>query len=468
MQIPLMKGDVIKNVEYRDALPTNMIVIPRQIFDANGYMFQWYGLTEFANGEGIDRGAIWVSRTGLEGHYRLSGTSFIKVNTNGTTEVLGTINGTDEASLAYSFNNIAIVADNKLYYYNPTDGFRQITSSGVVGSPIDIAWIDNYFVLTDGEGVYHSNIADEKIYDPLDFGNAQFRPDPAKGIAINEDNELVVFGAFTVEYFTNTANENFVFTRIQRKAQKIGIIGTHCKREMNGKWYTLARRKETSPSFHIISLGSEQKFSTREIDKILSTYTETELELTTIDTFVIDNIKMVQFNLPRETLLFNETAAETVGAGGAWVILKSDVNGDRPFRGKGAIYDPYLSEWIVGDKYNSNIGTLDESAATHYGELAEFIMFTPFIKLDDLSIDELNIETIPGIAPDNDATVAFSVTYDGRNYSKEWWNLYGENLDYNQRFYIRRIGYVRNWVSMKFRGASRSRMSFSRLDIEVS
>jgi hypothetical protein len=243
MQIPLMKGDVIKNVEYRDALPTNMIVIPRPVFDVQGYMMQWYGLSDFATGNGVDRGSVWVSRSGLEGHYRLSGTSFIKVNSSGTVETVGSINGSDEASFAYSFNNIAIVANNSLYYYNPTDGLRQITSSGVVGSPIDIAWIDNYFVLTDGEDVYHSNIADEEIFDPLDFGNAQFRPDPAKGIAVNEDNELVVFGAFTVEYFTNAANANFVFTRIQRKAQKIGIIGTHSKREMNGKWYTLARRK---------------------------------------------------------------------------------------------------------------------------------------------------------------------------------------------------------------------------------
>jgi hypothetical protein len=148
--------------------------------------------------------------------------------------------------------------------------------------------------------------------------------------------------------------------------------------------------------------------------------------------------------------------------------LKSDVNGDGPYRAKGVIYDPYLSEWIVGDRYSSNIGFMDENASTHYGDLAEWILYAPFLKAEGLSIDTLNMETIPGVAPDEDATVALSVTYDGRSYSKEWWELYGKNLDYNQRFYIRRMGYVRDWIGIKLRGASRSRMSFARLDAEVS
>lgn len=467
MQIPLLKGDTMDGVDYRDALPVNMLAIPKQILGTDGYMQQWFGLTKFAEGQGIDRGSIWVSRSGFEGHYRVSGNKLIKVNSNGYASVLGNIPGSDQASLAYSFNNLAIVADRKLYYYNPTDGFRQITDNEV-GSPLDIVWIDGYFVLTDGEDVYHSNIADEEQFEPLDFGNAQFRPDSSRGLGVNEDNELVIFGEFTIEYFVNTAQENFAFTRIQRKSQKIGIMGTDCKKELNGKWYTLARRKETSPAFHITSLGSEQKISSREIDIILSGYNEDELALTTIDTYVIDNIKMVQFNLIRDTIIFNLTAYELSGEAGAWMIAKSDVYGDKPYRGKGAIFDPNVSKWIVGDRLNSNIGYMDKEGVTHYGEIAEWIIYTPFIKLDGLSINQIEIETIPGIAPDNDATASFSVTYDGRAYSKEWWNLYGENLDYNQRFYFRRVGHVRNFVGFKLRGASRSRMNFANFNMDAS
>ena len=76
------------------------------------------------------------------------------------------------------------------------------------------------------------------------------------------------------------------------------------------------------------------------------------------------------------------------------------------------------------------------------------------------------METIPGSSVvDDDATVALSLTYDGIHYGKEWFQLYGNALDYNQRFIIRRLGYVSDWVGFKFRGATKSRMSFGVLKV---
>ena len=64
-----------------------------------------------------------MARIGFEGHYRVSGTSLIKVEDDESITVLGHVPGTDQVSFTYSLNNLAIVADKKLYYYNPTDGF---------------------------------------------------------------------------------------------------------------------------------------------------------------------------------------------------------------------------------------------------------------------------------------------------------------------------------------------------------
>ena len=50
----------------------------------------------------------------------------------------------------------------------------------------------------------------------------------------------------------------------------------------------------------------------------------------------------------------------------------------------------------------------------------------------------------------------------------EWTAMYGDNLNYNTRFIIRRMGYVRDNVSFKLRTASRSRMSFCNFGIEAS
>lgn len=468
MQVPLLKGDTVDdNVEYRDALMTNMFAINRKVLGAGGYVINYFGLSDFTTGEGIDRGCIWVSRDGLDNHYRVSGTNLIAVASDGTTVVLGTIPGSEQVSMAYSFNNLAIVADGNLYYYNLTDGFREITDPDI-GSPIDIVWVDGYFFLTDGESIYHSNITDEELFEPLAFANAEFIPDPSQGLGKTEDNEVAVFGSFSTEYVVNVAGDPFAFQRITRKANKLGILGTHCKKELNGKWYVLGRRKETSPSFHIVSIGNEQSFSSRETDKILATYTVDELSTTTMDTFTIDNVTMIVFHLPNHTLCFNESLAATQGIEAAWTILKTDVLGDLTYRAKNMLLDPRSGKWLIGDKRDNHIGELDRSKATHYGEIAEWLMFTPFMKLESLSIDKIELETIPGVAPDEDATVFVSHTFNGRLYGKEWRQLYGDNNEYDQRFYIRRWGYVRDYIGLKFRGASRSRMAFANLDLEAS
>jgi hypothetical protein len=468
MQISLIKGDKVdSNVEYRDALPVNMYAVAREVLGAAGYMINWFGLSSFSDGQGIDRGSIWVSTQDLAGHYRVSGTSLISIDSTGEVTVLGEIPGDDNVSMDYSFNNLAIVANGNLYYYNPDDGLRQITDPDI-GSPIDLVWVDGYFFMTDGKDIYHSDITDEESFLPLDFGNAQFAPDSSQGLGKNEDNEVMVFGDFSTEYFLNVGSENFAFSRLNQKAQKIGILGTHCKKELNGKWYTLSRRKETASSFHIVSLGSEQPISTRETDKVLAEYSPDDLSTTTIDTMMIDGTEFVIYHLPNHTLMFNGTIAATLGIDKAWTILKSDVQGESVYRGRNLTLDPRNGKWIIGDRLNSTIGYLDRSSCTHYGALAEWILYTPFVKMETLSINVLNMDTIPGIAPDGDATVSVSITQDGRTYSNEYWQLYGDNYDYGQRFYLRNVGYVREWIGFKFRGASRSRMAFSNLDVEAS
>jgi hypothetical protein len=84
-----------------------------------------------------------------------------------------------------------------------------------------------------------------------------------------------------------------------------------------------------------------------------------------------------------------------------------------------------------------------------------------------MSIDSLNIETVPGESPYDDATVFLSMTYDGRTYGKEWTELYGRPGDRSTRYIINRLGYVRNWVGFKLRGVSLARMAFARGYLEI-
>jgi len=468
MQIPMLKGDKVgSNTDYRDGLLTNMYAVKRDILGAKGYVLSFYGLSEFASGSGIDRGGKWVSRDGLEGHYRVSGTDFIRIDAGGAVTVLGTIPGSAQASIDFSFNNVAVVADGKLFYYNPTDGFRQMADPDI-GAPIDIVWVDGYFFLTDGETIYHSNILNEEQFDQLAFSNAEFMPDSSRGLGLTEENEVLVFGEFSKQSFINVGSTPFAFQTIPRKSQKIGILGVHCKKELNGKWYTLSRREDTAPSFHIISIGAEQSISTRETDVILQSYTDDELASSTIDAFVDGNVVFIAFHLPAHTLVFNESVAESFGLESAWSVLKTDTVGDLTYRGRNVVRDPRNGKWLIGDRRDGKIGEIDRTICTHYGDMVEWLIHTPAVNLETGSINKLEIETIPGNSPDNDARVFISMSQDMRTNSMEYSKEYGMNNQFGLRFIARRLGYVRSWVTFRLRGVSRSRMAFSNFDIEVS
>ncbi|WP_156495699.1 packaged DNA stabilization protein, partial [Alcanivorax sp. HI0033] len=121
-----------------------------------------------------------------------------------------------------------------------------------------------------------------------------------------------------------------------------------------------------------------------------------------------------------------------------------------------------IGSWVFGDRLTSVLGILDDTVATQYGEIVEWLLYTPFLYLKQQSIDKLDIETIPGYTGSDDATVFVSLTYNGVTWGREWTELYGGPTDYNKRFEVRRLGYVEDYVGIKLRGATTSRMAFSR------
>lgn len=314
---------------------------------------------------------MWNEEQGI--HFRVSGEELIQVNPDGSAVSLGAISGSQRASMAYSNNSQAIVADGKLWLYD--GALNQITDPDL-GSPIDICWIDQYYFMTDGENLFHTDILDETQIDPLQFSTANFSPDPTLGVAKTTDNQVIVFGRYSTEWFVNRATPNFAFQRLTGKSVKSGIVGTHCKTELEGRFYVMGGAKYESVSIHVVSGGQYQSIASREVDKLISKYSEDQLSPSIMETRVEDRDKFIIIHLPEETLIFNLSLAEKSGHELAWSIIKSDIVGGTPWRGVNGVFDPRTG-WIYGDKQNANIGLLDGSVSTQYGDAVEQILYTP-------------------------------------------------------------------------------------------
>lgn len=496
MQIPLVKGDkVTPNAEWSDALPLNMYAVPQPILNSDGYMISFPGLDIDAipssSSVGEDRGGIWVDvgDPNFDGHYRVSGTALIRVDNPGETsvnisDVIGILPGSGQCSLAYSFNNLAIVASGKLFYYNPTDGLREITDTDV-GSPIDITWGQNLFVLTDGDVVYHSDPLDEENFLPLDFTVPEFRPDPSLGVSINEDSELIVFGTKSIEHFINAGAENFVYRPITQKAQRIGVTGTYAKKAYGNTYFMVGRRDNSQTGVYITESGTSQKVSSISIDRILSAYDLPILSDIIIDVIEIDGVVLCIIGLPDRTLCLNWTLSKTKGVDLSWSELSSssltDFTQQIPHEGRNYIYDEKNSKWLCGSRNFAAIYRLAMTHAAQVGRSQEQILYSPLIRMSSAkqqmapSIDEFSIETIPGYGfyydyadEDYETTVFISLTYNGVTYGKEWTQLYGRRHNYSSRFICRRLGTVNHMVGFKFRCYSKERLAFAYFDLGVS
>lgn len=459
--IPTILGDRIEDGDYRDALPVNFYTVQRSVRGSNGYLINHPGLVEFAETTGTDRGGYYSTRFSL--HFRVTGSDLISVDSDGVTTVLGTVPGSLQVQMAESFNNFAVLADGRLFYYNPTAGFREITDPNL-GSPIDICFIAGYFFFTDGENLYHTTIADEEVINPLDFATSELSPDPTLSVNRTAENQVLVADRHTLSWFYVSGGENFAFTLINGKSVKAGPVSTMLITELNGGWYMVGGRKEESIFVYQISGGGLSKISTREIDKILSTYTEEELSSSSIESRSQDGYQFLHINLPNETLLFNLTIAGSLGVDFAWTKLKSSSTNNVGWAGINGVFDPTVG-WVYGDRTSSRIGKLDKSVSTQYGDSQEFLFYTPFVNLSGKSVNQVEIKTISGFS-DSEQTVSLSVTMDGQTYGKEYFSNYSEKNNRNLRFELRRLGSSNDYMGFKFRAVTSALLNFGAMELD--
>jgi hypothetical protein len=463
--LPIIKGDkTADNADYRDALPVNYTLVAKQILGASGYLISHDGLTLHGTGLGIDRAGYWNERQKI--HFRVSGTDLVSVSASGVVASLGAISGNDRASMTHSFNTQMIVADGKAWLYDGT--LTQITDTDL-GTPIDVTWIDGYYFFTDGEYLYHTDITSEKSIDPRKFATSEFSPDPTLAVDRTSGNQVIVFDRYSTTWFENKSTENFAFRRISNKFVKCGIVGTHCETELEGRFYIIGGGREEDVSIHQIGAGTYESIATREVTKILGTYTEAQLSMSVLETRVKEGTRILIAQLPNRTLEFNSTIARSLGIDYAWTIVESGVSNATKWRGVNGVYDPRISKFVYGDNQNSNIGILDEAVATQYGEQVESIFYSPLVLMETMSIDEIELNTIPGHQFNvDDVTCGVSLTYNGLTYGTEYFVLYGQQTVYGTRFIERAFGYVPELVGVKVRTASKERVAFTMIKLTYS
>ena len=470
MQIPILSGVYTgESADYQTQFPINMMPVVQNTGLSDAYLRPVEGIVRLGTdtGAGVSRGAInW---NGV--HYRVLGSKLCSITSAGVITVVGDVGSNGErVSMDYSFDRLAIASNNNLYYWDDST-LVQVTDVDL-GNALDVIWIDGYFMTTDGEYIVVTNILDPTVVDITAYTSSEIDPDPIKCL-IKHRNEVYALNRYTIEVFDNVGGVAFAFpfARINGAQIQRGTMGTHTAVAYEGAIAFIGSGRNEAPGIYMAANASTTKISTREIDEVLNTFTESELSLAVMETLNDKGHAFLWVRLSDRTLVFDYTASQSVGEQ-VWFIMSSSATTTlSAYRGIDAIW--CYDDWQVGDTDSGNIGVLDNTLSSHYGDTVSWEFGTKIIYNGSKGalFKSLELVALTGrILGFDDPLISTSYSLDGRTWSQDRTirlissGIAGDRL---KRLVWWRQGHMKNIRIQRFRGDSDSYLAVSRLEADI-
>jgi len=461
MQVPILNGIYTdENSDFRTSYPVNLVPVPKDTKISAGYLRPADGIVQFGTGPGIDRGGInWNGVC-----YRVMGTKFVKIDDSGSYTTLGDVGGTDQVTMVYSFDYLAIASNNNLFLWNGLT-LQQVTDSDL-GVVLDVIWVDGYFMTTDGEFLIVGDLSNPFSINPIKYGSSEADPDPVKGL-LTIRNEVYALNRNTIEVFDNIGGEGFPFARVEGAQIERGTLGTHTAVVFMERLIFLGSGRNETPGVWMAQSGQTMKVSTREIDQVLLNYTEKQLSEVVCETKVADGHQHLWIRLPDKTLVYDGAASQVVKEP-VWFTLHSGFSTISKYRAQNLVW--CYDKWLVGDPTGPKHGYLVNDISSHYGDNVEWEFGTSIIynKGKGLLFHELELVCLSGrVALDKDPTIYTQYSLDGETWSMPRGIKSGKQGERAKRLVWLQQGNMKHWRSQRFKGTSESHLAVSRLQIEV-
>jgi hypothetical protein len=461
MQIGVLNGIYSdSSADLRNSYPINLIPVPKENGVSKGYLRPADGISLFGTGPGVDRGGInWNGIC-----YRVMGTKLVSIASDGATTTLGDVGGSTQVTLDYSFDRLAICSNGNLFYWDGTT-LTQVTDVDL-GTSLDVLWVDGYFMSTDGTSLVVTELNAPTDINPLKYGSSEADPDPVKGL-FKLRNEVYALNRYTIEVFDNIGGSLFPFQRIEGAQIQKGVLGTHCAAVFVDTIAFLGCGRNEAPAIYLGSNGGAVKISTREIDQILTDYTEAQLASAVMESRISNGLSMLYLHLPDHTLVY-DSAASIALKEAVWFVLTSGLSGLFQYRAKNFVW--CYDKWLAGDPTSSNHGYLVDTIATHYGSHVrmEFGTMITYNEGRSAIFHELELVCLTGrVAFGLDPTISTSYSVDGVTWSQDKYVKAGMQGDRTKRIVWLQCGFMRNFRIQRFQWDSQTFISVLRLEARL-
>ena len=465
MQIQILNGIYADTTpELRTAYPVNMVPVPKQSGISNGFLRPGDGIVANGTGPGTDRGGInWNGVC-----YRVMGTKLVSIASDGAVTVLGDVGGptTKLVTLDYSFDLLAIASGGRLYFWDPVAATLTQNTDPDLGVVLDVAWVDGYFMTTDGENLVVTELTDPLQVNPLKYGSSEIDPDPVVAL-VKLRNEIYALNSNTIEVFDNIGGDLFPFARIDGAQIQKGCLGTQACCVYLERLAFLGGGRNEAPGIYVGASATTQKISTQEIDNLLLTYTEAQLVTTKLEARNDKNHQHLYVHLPDRTIVYDASASEALGDQ-VWFTLTTAVVGFGQYRARNLVW--CYDKWLVGDPQSSAIGYLVQDTGHHWGQQVrwEFGTIIAYNEGNGAIFNRLELVSLTGsVALGTNPQISTSYSVNGIAWSQDRSISVGTTGNTAKRLAWFQQGHMRNWRIQRFTGDSDAHISFIRLEAQI-
>lgn len=403
MQIGIQSGVKLIDGAFAESFPVNLEHVTINSGVSQGQLETTRGAAIMTTGPGLDRGGVMWN--GVQ--YRVMGTKLVRV-VGATVTTLGDVGGTGPVRMNYGFDRLGIASDGHLFYWDGT-ALTEVTDPDL-GAANDLTFLDGYFVTTDGEFIIVTELLDPTQIDPLKYGSAEADPDPVTGVEVLNE-ELYAIGRNSIQVFRNVGGLGFPFQVIKGSAIPFGCISAHAKCRVIDTVAFVGGGREEPLGVFVVTGGTAQRISTREIEELFVGVEETLIELES-RRFGEDDHLIV--HTPNASAMLKIRTASEIG-GRLWTFLYSGRQG--PYRLRHAVWDG--ARHTVGDFTSNALGVLTDTAADHFGQKTDQWFDAGLLFNEGRGIIVQELELFGQYPIGRPSNVFVSVTRDGQVYSNE-------------------------------------------------
>lgn len=397
------------------------------------------GLLSFSvAGTGAVRGSF---RAGNARAFVVSGSGLYEVLSNGTTNLLGSLNGSSgTVTLADNGFQLGICDGDKLYMFTYATNIFAIVTDPDLPSAGGIDFIDGYFIINANNSgkFYISALYDGTSWDALDFATAESSPDKLVR-AVNFIGQIGLYGEQTLEIWRNTGGTLFPFARISGSTP-VGTVSPYTVKPVDTSEFWVGNNAEGTGIVYKAAGFTPTRISTSPIERKLQAVSQPELlyswhyQRDGHTYYAISGSDL-------ETTLVYDLSTEL------WherAYLNAQGNLEQ-HRASCIMYA--FNKQIVGDRVNGNIYVLSPDVYTDNGDpiLRKRIYTHLLDELKEVRYNKLQIgfETGVGLQTGQGSNPQMSLRL-SKDGARTWSNSYSESIgavgNYQQQVSYRRLG----------------------------